>query len=468
WNAAVPYGDQVTGYRWAVDIADIHDETPRQHPGDIHHWSRWSPTIQSATVDLFREQDSEPHQFYVQVADELGYVNIAAVLVQPFLATLNRDILIVDDTRRQVDVRPFGQPDAILPPSGEWPTAAELDTFLFARGGVPWRHYPEGTLSTPGIFDGYSFDTLGTRSADGTPPTVSVATLGRYRHVIWIVDAASARMTSLATAKQISALRFFSMRNRQSPLATYIASGGKVWLLGGGIGYASSINTNHSGDPTTYSPELVAGNLMYDAPHWRSGFRATDASQTEDLTLASGGSSLPGLPSSLQRRSPPGDAVPPLRSPSIFFGAAFALEYLNAPNSILEPGWGEGHGDAGDDEHEHGEHQHGVHVSGEHERGEHEDRDGDHGEHEHHHMMSVLDTLYFTSAGAPCMTRYRGHDNAGVIFSGFDLWSFERSQEVQLVNAVLGGVWGLTRSAPPPAAAMAQRDDPKIKRVPRH
>jgi len=36
-----------------------------------------------------------------------------------------------------------------------WPSATELDTFLYARGGVPWRctiSPPSGVLSTPGLF----------------------------------------------------------------------------------------------------------------------------------------------------------------------------------------------------------------------------------------------------------------------------------------------------------------------------
>ena len=73
------------------------------------------------------------------------------------------------------------------PPAGPWPTAAELDTFLFARGGVPWRSYPAGTLSPPGIFSGYEFDTIGTRgiSADGVVP---LSLLGQYRHIVWYTD----------------------------------------------------------------------------------------------------------------------------------------------------------------------------------------------------------------------------------------------------------------------------------------
>ena len=46
-----------------------------------------------------------------------------------------------------------------------WPAKTELDTFLFARGGVRWRYYQPATqLSPPGVFNGYDFDTLGTRT----------------------------------------------------------------------------------------------------------------------------------------------------------------------------------------------------------------------------------------------------------------------------------------------------------------
>src|SRR5207247_1597482 len=76
------------------------------------------------------------------------------------------------------------------PPRGEWPTAAELDTFLFAAGGKPYRCYPAGTLSPVGIFAGYDPDTLCTHFE--TSRTLHLQRLDHYRNIVWMVDLNSA------------------------------------------------------------------------------------------------------------------------------------------------------------------------------------------------------------------------------------------------------------------------------------
>ena len=54
WSARPMNGrGKITGYRWALDIVDITDFTPRSGPGDLAHWSEWSLTEQSATVGPF-------------------------------------------------------------------------------------------------------------------------------------------------------------------------------------------------------------------------------------------------------------------------------------------------------------------------------------------------------------------------------------------------------------------------------
>jgi hypothetical protein len=79
------------------------------------------------------------------------------------------------------------------------------------------------------------------------------------------------------------------------------------------------------------------------------------------------------------------------------------------------------------------------------------------------HAMDIqaLDTLYVATgevvphrtpsgddAGLyPWMTYYHGAENGSVVFSGFGIWSFKRSQCQQLVDAVLEDMWGLQKSA---------------------
>jgi hypothetical protein len=68
-------------------------------------------------------------------------------------------------------------------------------------------------------------------------------------------------------------------------------------------------------------------------------------------------------------------------------------------------------------------------------------------------IESALDTLLEVVGGAvqpspsPAMLYYHGRENGPVLFSGFDLWSWSRSEAQSLVDFVLRDVWGLTRSS---------------------
>jgi len=415
WIGTAQLGAQVASYRWAVDIQDIHDETPRHGRHDLDHWSAWSATATSATIPAPRGPHTSPtRQLYVEASDNVGFVSLAIVRIQYFRPEPNRDLLIVNDTRLTPDMMMRTKRDLRLP-SGAWPTAAELDTFLFARGGMPWLGYIGKYFSSPGILAGYDYDTLGTRGALTNDP-VPISVLSQYRHVVWMVDADGAGYTGGGAFNPMTALRLMTQPNHENVLALYIMSGGQVWLLGGGAGLAATANLDNptNGKGTFSDLELKPGVFMYDYPHWRSGF--TGFSTGAELMRTAGGAAVPGLPPGLDRRTPATDPLPPLRSVQEFYFSTVHVEYINAPNSILENPREKG------------------------------DRSA---------FVPVLDTLYSAASDAsrPCMTIYRGGDNAPVIFSGFDLWSFTRSQCVQIVDAVLQQRWGLTRSATVAATA---------------
>ena len=148
--------------------------------------------------------DSDPpdptfHHFYLEAEDTNGLVSIGIIEFRAIRSSFNNDLLLVDDTRFRPDYRSVPTIQTVDPPIGPWPTAAELDTFLFAVGNKPWKSYPgynttgqPGFTPSPvGIFQGYSFDTLGTRgiSANGVVP---LSTLGLYKRVIWYTDPVSA------------------------------------------------------------------------------------------------------------------------------------------------------------------------------------------------------------------------------------------------------------------------------------
>ena len=427
WSAMPPPGADIVGYRWVLDPANVDDPTTRTSDRDLAHWSPWSFAT-SATFGPFHGHASEvPHTLYVEAADNLGLRTRGAVRFYLVRGHASRDLLIVDDTRLLPDMRSSG--GALLPPGGSWPTAAELDTFLYARGGVEWQGYPSGTMSSPGLFAGYAFDTLGTRTGSADP-TVPLDVLMRYRHVIWIVDRSGALSTT-------SSLRFMSAPGRTNTLAAYLARGGDAWVVGGAAGYASTIAYNRSDNDvsgaTVFSSapprtELAPSRFLFDHAHWQSEFRSgTSTFLHLDRIAVARGPGAPDyslLPATMGMRSAATDPLPPYRFASSFYNTVAGLEFLSMANTILEDVATSPRQDA---------------------------------------LVPVLDTLMVGRGSgiptamtpAPTMTYYHGAEGGAVLFSGFDLWSWRRADCAALVDGVLQGIWHLQKAAPPAVTATA-------------
>lgn len=83
-----PHG-QSRGTRWAVDIVDILDDTPRNGPADFAHWSIWSSSETSATVGPFftGPDTSSFHHFYVEARDNFGLLSLLTVRLRVFPAS---------------------------------------------------------------------------------------------------------------------------------------------------------------------------------------------------------------------------------------------------------------------------------------------------------------------------------------------------------------------------------------------
>ena len=454
WYAYPSIGARMAGYRWALDIADITDETPRHNKHDLSHWSAWGP-VTSATIGPF--PGAVPHRLYIEAQDENELVSLGMVEARFVQPSFDKDLLVVIDTRLKPDQRTRVSPDSLQPPSGIWPTQAELDTFLFAVGGVRWRMTPDGTLSPTGLFKGYSYDTLGTRRGL-EDPTIPLDVLGRYRHVVWITDGPGSEMTGYPALSPtpMTTLRYMSQPNRQSTLASWVAQGGKLWAVGGGFGNATNVPWNNLindvGGQRVYSsvgtrPDLTPGRFMYDLAHWRSEFRVTTTYQVDiarsPFPIASeGGAPNYGLlPAELGCRDPGSEPLWPFRSIGDFYGCPsltasreYSLEYLSLPDTVLE---------------------------------------AKNPSPRHQHDIQALDTLmvavgdHLPAPGAnpavdrivnPVMTCYHGGDNGMVVFSGFSLWDWRSTDTKQLVDGVLQGIWGLNR---------ARSEGPVVQRVPR-
>lgn len=78
WSAQPRSGQgEILGYRWALDMVDILDETPRSGPDDVSHWSAWSIAETSATVGPF---DAGPdHLFFLMARDNIGFVSLVTL-----------------------------------------------------------------------------------------------------------------------------------------------------------------------------------------------------------------------------------------------------------------------------------------------------------------------------------------------------------------------------------------------------
>jgi hypothetical protein len=415
WSAEPGPGASLRSYRWKLN-GDVSDETPRSDDNDFEHWS--TPSVFTTRADLGPFTPGAGHLFYLEVEDDNGNRSLGIVRfnVLSFETSFTRDLLIVDDTRLVPDrTSSLG---CVGPPIGIWPTAAELDTFLYARGGVPWRCYPAGTVSSPGLFAPYTFDTIGT-----TAGVFPFSTLAHYRHVIWLLDSRSALNggSIFGSNDAMTSLRRMNDRASINTLAAYVEAGGKLWLLGGGAGYAASIAYGSVATPIGSTFNMVPGMFLYEDAGWRSQFgQGTSLGLIQRSSRVRTGDpnapSYASLPPAIRSKSTATDPLPPLRttqSPSLFYRSVYDFEFLSRPNHVYEPAAGDSSA-----------------------------------------QMAVLDTLYKASGiGLPgptqnyenvVMTLFRGSRVAPMLFSGFSIWDFRRTDEQALVDFVLQDLWGLT------------------------
>jgi hypothetical protein len=462
WFAVPPEGGTMEFYRWRLD-GDLGDETARSNEStDWYHWSRKNNLTETCTFGPFA--GGEEHFLYIEGQDNNGLRSLAIVHFRTIQPSFEKELLVIDDTRLLPD-RKLGA--GILPyGNNQWPAAAELDTFFFAKGGYPWRG-PQGVsgnlpLSKPGVFNGYSFDTLGTRKGyELASAGVPLALLGRYRHLLWYTDIAGAITPygPLSLVDPISTLRWMCAPSRMNTLATYLNAGGEAWLAGGTAATCLQLGFNATGsrnNDNKYGPghapifsfsagELVPGRILWDYAHWRSEVVVSKPNtQVIRSTAAVGGWSNPGwrfvgainapdysrLPAVLRRRSLAlGDSLPATRTDAQgFYSTATwpGVEYLTDDNAILE------------------DFDPSPLV---------EDQ------------RAALDTLYELQGGQlatnitgrrpVAMTYYHGVESPRFLMTGFDLWTWSRQDITGLVDFVLHEIWGMNRQATGAAAGNA-------------
>src|SRR5262245_50561708 len=297
WIAFPPEGADIRRYRWVLDLPDLTDETPRTNEQtDWYHWSAYSLLTISATIGPFDVVPSPDHLFFIEAEDNNGLRSLGIIHFTVVRATFENPLLFVDDTRLTPDTKNLA--GGYDPPRGTWPTAAELDTFFFAKGGYPWKGYPgvgpngdilnpaNYSISPKGVFNGYPFgpeDTLGTRGI--LSGIVPLGRLGKYRLVVWYTDDVGATYTGspIELLAPITSLRLMSQAGQPSTISTYMKQGGKVWMFGGGAAYSTLIawgkRNTPSDDWTNQDLELIPGRFMFDFAHWQSSVGIRPARQ---------------------------------------------------------------------------------------------------------------------------------------------------------------------------------------------
>jgi hypothetical protein len=466
WEAFPSPGSRIQYFRWMVD-GNINDQTPRSdEANDYIHWSQPSPTMPGAvTLRPFTDGD---HRFYLECGDNNGQKSLGILKMTAVTPTFNRNLLVIDDTRREPDKIPLRatRPNPYTLP---WPSRTELDTFLFAKGGYPWRgtqNPPDntgsggGAISQPGLFAGYEYDTLGTRLGLENPARgVLLSRIGQYKNLVWLVDNDGVTKDFInPDAYPITALKAMSGPGLASTLEAYTQLGGRVWLAGGGAAYGSLIlfdkRTNNQGQTTVFSSlpqfaELGPSRIMYDGAHWQSSVAVTQsliqtsrydysvkvkhpddtvhdttyivapAWQHPDHYNPGTNISSPDYSKLPQQMRPKAgvDDMPPTRlatQTGLFYQTSFPCEYILDINAIIE--------DVDPD----------PLVSRE---------------------IAVLDTLYMAYGGvlltapnpAPTMTYYHGSTAHQFVFTGFSIWSYARQDCMGLVDFVLQDLWNLPR-----------------------
>jgi hypothetical protein len=470
WFAEPNVGVLVTGYRWALDIQDVNDESPRKNDHDLGHWTDWSLITVGTTVGPFPPGDAAKggHRLYIEARDSFEGKNLFVVQIDVTRkARPTGDLLVVDDLYGTPTER---NPDGSITYKGAFPMEAEQDSFYYAVGGYPDDLKRLGipgadptALSQPGAFAGFDYDTLDYRFW----PEVGVSVLGQYRAVAWYTDQSSAarsgdKFSSLSPA---TALRFINSVGQLNQLASYVANGGKLWLFGDGSttaianGYFSRIMSSGSPRlPYTAGEKprtdiLRPGDFLYDFCHLRSELNtagSTSVTTTKQLQLQG---AIPYLPEfagpvvgddrSHDPRIGPGAARTALRwnglprlTLSSYRGANAnpALRSINLTWEITKP----------------------LIVT----------------EGTGHRAESVLDTLYLCQAllfdpnevqvppsdGFPNAVDYHGSEHGEVVWFGFPLYVFEREQARQVVQTVMR-VFGI---APLPSGVKQGAGDPPV------
>ena len=367
WFAVADVGAIVTGYRWAVDIEgqDISNETPRRDDGDFAHWSNYSLSEVTTVIGGFPGSDEGTitHFFYLEARDNLGFVSLFTIRLRIVKPRFDRELLVIDDMYGTPSERNFdanGVPS--VPYKGGFPMEAEQDSFYFAAGGVAdslrIMGIPAapgdgpGSISRPGCFAGFDYDTLDYRFYPNE--SILLEDLARYKVVVWYTDQSSAARSGskFGSTTPKTAIRLINSTNQLNTLAVYLQQQGNVWILGDGMttaianGYWSRIAASGAARlpytaGETSADILKLGNFLFDFCHMQSQLNTAGTPQTQLTLNQQLQACIPYLPQFAT--DPPGSPPPPDRSldprinPGVGSAGRTALLWNDLPRLTLAP-----------------------------------------------------------------------------------------------------------------------------------
>jgi hypothetical protein len=222
WSAtAEDYGGTIEGYSWGMDIPDLSAEGPESG------WSGWGNLLGNSQPIVFA--NAGLRVLYIRTRDVAGGLTVAALVLHIIEFTRDRDVLLVDDSYDDLTPRD-NQHDAF------W------NDMLTSYTG-----YPTGTVDT---YDAYGPGDRQVLSASA--PSLEI--LGRHKLVIWECRGSgyNAR-TALVDATAIT-----------PRLATYLTSGGMLWLGGRmNVGATFAAEDGFTAD-LSYPKSMQPGDFAYD------------------------------------------------------------------------------------------------------------------------------------------------------------------------------------------------------------
>lgn len=435
WEAIPAPGTAIASYRWVLDPVngDLTDQTPRQSDDQTYRWSNWSVAEKVALLGPFNAAPEldQFHFLYIEARDDAG--NWTRVGIEITVVARSRPILVVDDFQATPD-RAFAAGDPRnYQPYGNFPTEAVLDTLFFAVGNVPYRYRPPGTVSPPGMFAGFDYDTLDYRFI-GQRLGVPLELMLRYKAVVWFTSTSDA--FRVPPSQSLCALRYACTPGNVNVLAAYVRHGGDLWLFGNGV--CQSISLGETGKIVNSPQE---GSFLFDILKVRSRI---DRSGTDPFGADVSTQSVPYLPDN----ATPGRPWPPDTTHSVVRGSCddprvgptasrVLTRWAGLPCLTLTtefPSWPSGFPPGFSC----------FYVSLP------LSIPGDPTTKTNGVIESALDTLYLYRAktynpsakytntdGKPVMFSYRGADHGPVVWSDLPLWVIDRTELRQLAASVL-------------------------------